>query len=390
MPDGREPIAIRILQSIGEVEPDQWDACAGDACPFLRHAFLAALEESGSATRETGWLPQHLALFDEAGRLAAATPLYLKGHSYGEYVFDWSWAHAYEQAGGSYYPKLQCCVPFTPVTGPRLLLRPDVEDPALADALISGMAELTRQHEVSSLHVTFATEEEWRRFGEVGFLQRVGVQYHWHNRGYEDFEAFLAALSSRKRKQIRRERRKALDSGLTIRALTGDDIKPAHWDAFYRFYTSTSDRKWGSAYLTREFFDRLGETMSDAVVLIIAEHEGQPVAGALNLLGSDALYGRNWGCAGHVRFLHFELCYYQAIDFAIEQGLARVEAGAQGEHKIQRGYQATPTYSAHLIRDPSLMRAVEHFLAEERKAIQQEIEFLEDFEPFRKDLEAPS
>ena len=390
MPDGREPIAIRILQSIGEVEPEQWDACAGEASPFLRHAFLAALEESGSATRETGWLPQHLALFDEAGRLAAATPLYLKSHSYGEYVFDWSWAHAYEQAGGNYYPKLQCCVPFTPVTGRRLLLRPDVEDPALADALISGMAELTRQHEVSSLHVTFATEEEWRRFGEVGFLQRVGVQYHWHNRGYGDFEAFLAALSSRKRKQIRRERRKALDSGLTIRALSGDDIKPAHWDAFYRFYTSTSDRKWGSAYLTREFFDRLGETLSDAVVLIMAEHEGQPVAGALNLRGSDALYGRNWGCAGHVRFLHFELCYYQAIDYAIEHGLARVEAGAQGEHKIQRGYQATATYSAHLIRDPSLMRAVERFLAEERNAVRQEIQFLEDFEPFRKDLGAPS
>ncbi len=385
MPDGREAIAIRILQSIGEVEPEQWDACAGEDCPFLSHAFLSALEESGSATRETGWLPQHLALFDEAGELAAAAPLYLKGHSYGEYVFDWSWAHAYEQAGGQYYPKLQCCVPFTPVTGPRLLLRPGADRAALADALIGGMAELTRQHEVSSLHVTFGTEEEWQRFGEVGFLQRVGVQYHWQNRGYEDFDGFLGALASRKRKQIRKERSKAQDSGLTIRQLSGDDIKPHHWDAFHRFYISTSDRKWGSAYLNREFFARLGETMADAVVLVMAEDEGRPVAGALNLRGRDALYGRNWGCLGRVRFLHFELCYYQAIDYAIANGLARVEAGAQGEHKIQRGYQATPTYSAHLIRDPGLRRAVERFLDEERNAVRQEIAFLEDFEPFRKD-----
>ena len=389
MPDGREPIAIRILQSVGEVDPAQWDACAGPDCPFLSHAFLSALEESGSASRDSGWLPQHLALFDEAGRLAAAAPLYLKGHSYGEYVFDWSWAHAYERAGGDYYPKLQCCVPFTPVTGPRLLLRPDSDREVLADALIGGMAELTRQHEVSSLHITFATEAEWQRFGAVGFLQRMGVQYHWQNRDYEDFEDFLGALASRKRKQIRRERRKAVESGLTVRALSGPDIKPEHWDAFYRFYLSTSDRKWGQAYLNREFFARIGESMADEVVLIMAEEDGRPIAGALNLRGSDALYGRNWGCIKPVEFLHFELCYYQAVDYAIAHGLGRVEAGAQGEHKIQRGYQATATYSAHLIRDPGLRRAVEQFLEDERGAVQQEITLLEDYEPFRKDLQEP-
>ena len=385
MPDGRDAIAIRVLQSIREVEPDQWDACAGPDNPFVQYAFLSALEDSGSVGREAGWLPQHLALFDEQERLLAAAPLYLKGHSYGEYVFDWSWANAYERAGGSYYPKLQCCVPFTPVTGPRLLLRPGGDAEALTDAMVGGMAELTRRLEVSSLHVTFPDEREWKAYGDRGFLQRTGVQYHWYNRGYDSFEGFLAGLASRKRKQIRKERRRAQDSGLTIRALSGAEIEGRHWDAFYRFYMSTSDRKWGSAYLTRDFFELLGERLGEAVVLMMAEYEGQPVAGALNLRGADALYGRNWGCLAHVKFLHFELCYYQAIDYAIEHGIGRVEAGAQGEHKIQRGYEPRLTFSAHLIRDPAFREAVAHFLAQEREMTEAEREALASYTPFRKD-----
>ena len=388
MPDGRDAIVIRVLQSIGEVSAAEWDACAGPDNPFVRHAFLAALEDSGSATEKTGWLPQHLALYDESDRLAGAVPLYLKGHSYGEYIFDWAWANAYERAGGRYYPKLQSCVPFTPATGPRLLIRPEAEGggdrDATASALIGGLAELTRRHEVSSLHVTFPTEAEWRRFGEVGFLQRIGVQYHWHNRGYGSFDDFLAALASRKRKQIKRERRKAVESGLTIRALSGEEIEPRHWDAFFRFYLSTADRKWGQPYLTRRFFDLLGAGLADSVVLIVAEQDGEPVAGALNLRGADTLFGRNWGCVGHFKFLHFELCYYQAIDYAIAHGLQWVEAGAQGEHKIQRGYEPRPIYSAHLIRDEGLHHAVEQFLEQERDSVRQEIAFLDEYRPFRR------
>ena len=388
MPDGRDAIVIRVLHSIGEVSAADWDACAGMDNPFVRHAFLAALEDSGSASEETGWLPQHLALYDERDRLAGALPLYLKSHSYGEYIFDWAWANAYERAGGRYYPKLQSCVPFTPATGPRLLIRPDGDRGAKANALIGGLAELTRRHEIATAHVTSPTAEEWERFGEIGFLQRIGVQYHWRNQGYDSFDGFLAALASRKRKQIKRERRKAQESGLAIRALSGAAIEERHWDAFFRFYLATADRKWGQPYLNREFFARLGETMAESVVLVMAEHEGQPVAGALNLRGADTLYGRNWGCLGHVKFLHFELCYYQAIDYAIAHGLARVEAGAQGEHKIQRGYEPQAVYSAHLIRDEGLHRAVERFLDEERRAVQQEIAFLGDYHPFRRDTPA--
>ena len=383
MPDGREAIAVKVLSRIAELPAAEWDACAGPDAPFVGHAFLSALEESGSAVRETGWLPQHLAISDDQDRLLGAVPLYLKSHSYGEYVFDWSWANAYERAGGNYYPKLQSCVPFTPVTGPRLLVRPDADRETVTGALIAGMAELAYRHDVSSLHITFPLEREWRRFGEAGFQRRVGLQYHWQNAGYESFDDFLGALASRKRKAIRKERAKALDSGLTVRTLTGADIKPHHWDAFYRFYTSTSDRKWGSAYLTRDFFDILGETMADAVVLVLAEADGKPVAGALNLVGGDALYGRNWGTLRRHRFLHFELCYYRAIDFAIERGLARVEAGAQGEHKIQRGYLPVETYSAHLIRDRGLREAVDQFLDQERTMIEYERAALAEHSPFR-------
>jgi len=386
MPDGGDGYTIRVIDRIAAIPAAAWDACAGPDNPFLAHAFLDALEASGSATAETGWLPQHLALEDAGGRVLGVAPLYLKGHSYGEYVFDHGWADAYERAGGRYYPKLQCAVPFTPVTGPRLLVDPELGQEggaAVADALIAGMLELARRHKVSSLHVTFPTRGEWERFGEAGFLQRMGQQFHWENQGYASFDDFLAALSSRKRKTIRKEREAALADGIIIRTLTGAAIEKRHWDAFFRFYISTSDRKWGSPYLTREFFDLIGARMADRIVLVMAEKNGRPIAGALNLRGGDTLYGRNWGCAGDFPFLHFEACYYRAIDFAITHGLRRVEAGAQGQHKIQRGYLPSPTYSAHWIRDPGFKRAVADFLARERRAVSHEMDELAELSPFR-------
>ena len=388
MPDGSEAIAVRVVSRIAELPAAEWDLLAG-ANPFVSHAFLSALEDSGSATGETGWLPQHLVIAGRDQRLMGAVPLYLKSHSYGEYVFDWGWADAYERAGGSYYPKLQACVPFTPVTGPRLLLHPDCERPPVARALTAGMLELARRTQVSSLHVTFPTEAEWRDLGEAGFLLRTGLQYHWENRGYGSFDDFLGTLASRKRKAIKKERRCVAESGVSLRALTGGEIEPRHWDAFYRFYCATTDKKWGPSYLTREFFHLLGQTLGDRVVLIVAEWQGEPVGAALNLLGDEpeggVLYGRNWGGVGRFKFLHFEACYYQAIDYAIRHGLARVEAGAQGEHKIQRGYMPATTYSAHWIRDPALSQAVAHFLERERRAIDHEQNILESFAPFRKD-----
>jgi predicted N-acyltransferase len=389
MPDG-DAYTIRIIDRIAAIPASSWDACAGPDNPFLSHAFLDALEESGSATAETGWLPQHLALEDACGRLLGVAPLYLKGHSYGEYVFDHGWADAYERAGGRYYPKLQCAVPFTPVTGPRLLVHPDIGPDggaAIADALIAGMLELARRHKVSSVHVTFPTHGEWERFGEAGFLQRMGQQFHWENQGYASFDDFLAALSSRKRKTIRKEREGAVAGGIEIHTLTGAAIEKRHWDAFFRFYISTSDRKWGSPYLTREFFDLIGVRMADRIVLVMAEKNGRLIAGALNLRGGDTLYGRNWGCAGDFPFLHFEACYYRAIDFAIAHGLTRVEAGAQGQHKIQRGYLPSPTYSAHWIRDPGFKRAVGDFLARERRAVAHEMGELAELSPFRREAD---
>jgi predicted N-acyltransferase len=386
MADGGDRLTVRVVERLAEVDAASWDACAGDENPFLSHAFLEALEASGSATAKTGWLPQHLVLEDAAGRLLGAVPLYLKSHSYGEYVFDHGWASAYERAGGDYYPKLLAAVPFTPVTGRRLLLAPEAPANA-AEILIAALVEVARRHKVSSLHVTFPTEIEWRKLGAAGFLQRIGRQFHWENQGYRDFEDFLGALSSRKRKQIRRERRDAAQ-GLEIESLTGKAIETRHWDAFFRFYMSTSDRKWGSAYLNRKFFDLLGERMADKVVLVMAKKGERYVAGALNLRGRDTLYGRNWGCLGDFPFLHFEACYYRAIDFAIAHGLKRVEAGAQGQHKIQRGYLPVPTYSAHWIRDRNFARAVEDFLVRERRAVEQEMEQLgEELSPFRREAE---
>jgi uncharacterized protein len=387
MADGSERVTVKVVSRLAELPAAEWDGCAGDDNPFLSHAFLEALESSGSATAETGWLPQHLAIEDGAGRLVAAAPLYLKTHSYGEYVFDWGWASAYERAGGRYYPKLQCAVPFTPVTGPRLLLRPDAP-PAAADTLIAAMIELARRHKVSSIHVTFPTRDEWERLNGAGFLQRVGQQFHWENHGYGSFEDFLAALNSRKRKQIRRERREAMEGGIAIETLTGSEIETRHWDAFYRFYRSTSDRKWGEAYLTRSFFDLIGARMADRIALVMAKRNGRYVAGALNLIGRETLFGRNWGCLGDFPFLHFEACYYRAIDFAIARGLKRVEAGAQGQHKIQRGYLPVETYSAHWIRDPGFARAVADFLARERQALGAEMEALETaLSPFRREVD---
>jgi predicted N-acyltransferase len=383
MPDGGGPARIRVVDRLAEVPAAAWDACAGIDNPFLSHAFLEALEASGSATASTGWLPQHVLVEDEGGRLLAAAPLYLKSHSQGEYVFDHGWAQAYERAGGSYYPKLQAAVPFTPVTGPRLLVRPDAP-PDTTETLIAALIEVARAHKVSSLHVTYPTRTEWEWLGAAGFLLRSGQQYHWENRGYASFEDFLAALNSRKRKQIRRERRDALAKGLEIETLTGSALEPRHWDAFYRFYRNTVDHRWGGAYLTRGFFDLLHQRLADRVALVMAREGKRYVAGALNLIGTDTLYGRNWGTIGDYPFLHFEVCYYRALDFAIERGLARVEAGAQGTHKIQRGYLPTPTYSAHWVRDRGFAKAIENFLVREREAVAAEMDVLtQELSPFR-------
>jgi predicted N-acyltransferase len=387
MPDGAPALSLSLHPRIADIPAAEWDACAGDANPFVSHAFLAALEDSGSATARTGWLPQHAALRDPAGRLLACAPCYAKSHSQGEYVFDYGWADALERAGGQYYPKLQVSVPFSPVPGPRLLVRPDAGIPAAA--LAQGLVQACRELGTSSVHVTFCTAPEWEALGEAGWLRRLGVQFHWHNAGYATFDDFLGALSSRKRKAIRRERRDAAAAAdLTLRTLRGHEITPRHWAAFHRFYRSTTDRKWGrSAYLTPRFWPILGERLGDAVVLMVAEQDGEPVAGALNLLGRDALFGRNWGSLIDLPFLHFELCYYRAIDFAIEHGIARVEAGAQGEHKIQRGYLPVPTHSAHWIAHPGLRRAVADFLARERPAMEREIAELATLSPFRKEGE---
>ena len=384
MPDGADAVTVEVLSSIHDVPAAAWDACAGADGPFTGHAFLAALEDSGSVCAETGWLPRHLAVTGAEGALVGCMPLYLKSHSYGEYVFDWGWAEAYQRAGGRYYPKLQGAIPFTPVTGRRLLLRPDAPAGTFL-ALATAAVRIAERLGVSSLHITFPTEQEIAALEPHGFLVRLGHQYHWENRGYASFDDFLGDLASRKRKAIRRERQSVAASGIALRTLTGGEIEERHWDAFFRFYLDTVDRKWGHPYLNREFFRRLGETMADRVVLVMAEtRAGELVGGALNLLGADALYGRYWGCVECCRFLHFEACYYRAIDVAIEHGLQRVEAGAQGEHKVQRGYLPQPTWSAHWIAHSGLRRAVQRFLEAERPAVEAEIRGLAADSPFRR------
>ena len=375
--------SLSIAPSIAAIDAAAWDACAGDDNPTVSHAFFGALEESGAVGANTGWLPQHL-LLKNAGELVGVAPCYLKSHSYGEYVFDWGWAEAYERAGGRYYPKLQVAVPFTPVPGPRLLLRPGVEVTTARAALGQGLLALAKAQSASSVHVTFCQEAEREALVAEGFLPRQGLQYHWQNEGYADFEGFLATLRSDKRKTLRKERREALGSGVVLRCLTGRDITPEHWRAFHAFYLATVDKKGAHDYLNQAFFQRLGESLGDRCLLVVAERDGQLVAAALNLIGREALYGRNWGALEDHRFLHFECCYYQAIDWAIARGLPRVEAGAQGEHKIQRGYRPTPTYSAHWIADPALGKPVADFLRRERRAIEAEKEGLASLLPFRR------
>ena len=381
---------LKSVPSIHRIPAAEWDACAGadlpNHNPFVRHAFFTALEDSGSVGADAGWQPYHMALEDKTGRVLACAPLYLKSHSYGEYVFDWGWAEAYQRAGGRYYPKLQCAVPFTPVTGPRLMVRPDIDAETakeLQHTLLAGMIELARRLKVSSLHVTFPRETESTLMTEAGLMQRIGEQYHWRNEGYASFDEFLAALSSRKRKDIRKEREKANSAGVAITTRCGAEITSADWDAFFRFYMNTSDRKWGQAYLNREFFELLGERLGEAVVLIMGSEGGRPVCGALNLQGGDTLFGRNWGTLVEYPMLHFEVCYYRAIDFAIARKLAWVEAGAQGRHKLQRGYLPRPTYSAHWIADRGLAGAVARFLEQEREAVTEDIEAQTDAGPFR-------
>ncbi len=373
-------IIARIGDGVSSFNAADWDRCAGTGNPFLSHAFLSALEESGSATARTGWQPAPIAIDTADGRPAAVMPAYLKCHSQGEYVFDHGWASAYERAGGSYYPKLQIAVPFTPVPGRRLL----TADPKLAQGLIAAAQAVVENHNLSSAHATFIHADEVPVFERAGWLIRVDSQFHWHNEGYGGFGDFLGSLSSRKRKAIRKERREALE-GLTVEHVTGSAITEAHWDAFWRFYQDTGARKWGRPYLTRRFFSLVGERLADRVLLVFAVQEGVRIAGALNLIGEDTLYGRYWGTTAEVPHLHFEICYYQAIEAAIQRGLKRVEAGAQGEHKLSRGYRPVPTFSAHYLADPRLRAAVAEFLDHERRAVTHEIAVLEEMTPFRKD-----
>ena len=383
-------ITIEVRDGVDGIDPALWDSCAcpeaaeggRPADPFTTHRFLSALERSGSVGPGTGWQPQPLLAWD-GETLIGVAPLYAKGHSQGEYIFDHSWAHAWERAGGDYYPKLQIAAPFTPATGRRFLVAPGHEEAAFA-ALVQGAVQVTERNGLSSLHATFCTEAE-RTAGEaMGLLGRSSQQYHWYNAGYADFDAFLAALSSRKRKTLRKERAQANGFGGHVEMLTGDDLAPAHWDAFWRFYQDTGARKWGSPYLTRAFFDEVQATMRDDVLLGLAVRDGTPVAGALNFVGRDTLFGRYWGCSEHHPALHFELCYYRAIDFAIAHGLSRVEAGAQGEHKLARGYLPVTCHSLHHIPDAGFRRAVAQYLEAEARAVAEEIEVLTGYGPFRR------
>ncbi|MEP3628789.1 MAG: GNAT family N-acetyltransferase [Hyphomicrobiales bacterium] len=380
---------VSIVQSLSDIDKDQWDACANPNGqpynPFVSYDFLHALEQSGSAVADTGWLGQHMILKDADGQATGVMPCYLKNHSQGEYIFDHGWADAFERAGGRYYPKLQVSVPFTPVSGPRLLARPGPDAKEIRAVLASAAAERARSLGASSIHATFIEESEWDEFGEFGYLQRTDQQFHFVDEGYENFDGFLAALSSRKRKQLKKERREALSNHITIEWVTGADITEDHIDQFFEFYLDTGARKWGTPYLTREFFSLLIERMADKVLFIFARRHDDIIAGALNMIGSDTLYGRYWGCVEDHPYLHFEVCYYQAIDYALAHGLKRVEAGAQGGHKLVRGYIPIKTYSAHWIANPSFRDAIAHYLEQERKQVDFENEMLAERTPFKKD-----
>jgi predicted N-acyltransferase len=404
-----EPFQIRVVGALSDVPAGHWDACAGNNeagypresdeavdllseettirttyNPFVSHAFLSALEQSQSVSARTGWAPQHLLVETAAGEILGAAPCYLKSHSRGEYVFDHGWADAYERAGGSYYPKLQVSVPFTPATGPRLMVRPGQPAQAVKEALAAGLLALCERRRASSVHVTFEPEADWDFLGSKGFLKRTDQQFHWKNAGYGSFDDFLSALASRKRKAIRRERSEALEAGITIHPLTGRDLTESLWDAFFAFYMDTGSRKWGRPYLTREFFSRIGESMADRILLVMAKRNGRYIAGAINFIGADTLFGRHWGAVEHHPFLHFELCYYQAIDYAIAHKLKVVEAGAQGEHKLARGYVPVTTHSSHYIADPALRRAIADYLKNERAYVDAAGRELEALAPFRK------
>lgn len=380
----------RVVSRIRDIDRNAWDACANpDPArydPFVSHAFLHALEEAGTVgDKHTGWLPQHITIEDASGAIAGCMPCYAKLHSAGEYVFDYGWADAYARAGGQYYPKLQVAVPFSPVPGRRLLVAPGPGMEARRALLATAAMRIVQRFEVSSLHVTFLTEEEWTALGAQGFLQRTDQQFHWRNEGYQSFDDFLAQLASRKRKAVRKERKEASSGGITIERLSGSDIKEAHWDAFFQFYEDTGNRKWGRPYLNRRFFSLLGEALADRCLLIMAKRGARYIGGALNMIGGDCLYGRYWGAIEHHPCLHFEVCYYQAIDYAIEHHLARVEAGAQGEHKLARGYMPTTTYSAHWIANPSFREAIARYLENEREAVAANGEALSELAPYRKD-----
>ena len=390
------PITVQVATSIAAIAPADWDRCAnppaaeGSAAdphgerhnPFLGHAFLKALETTGSVGGRSGWAPAHVAV-EENGRLVVAAPTYIKTNSQGEYVFDHAWADAYARAGGRYYPKIQIAVPFTPATGRRFLVGPGQDVEAAHGYLAAGLRALRKEVKASSTHATFVTKSEWDSLGAQGWLQRTDQQFHFVNDGYAGFDDFLAALASRKRKNIRKEREGALANGIAIEHLTGSDITEAHWDAFFAFYTDTGSRKWGRPYLNRRFFSEIGAGMADRILLVMAKRAGRYVAGAINFIGDDALYGRNWGCIEEHPFLHFEVCYYQAIDFALSRGLSRVEAGAQGEHKLARGYRPTTTYSVHDIADPRLAAAIADYLDHERGYVENAVEQLGEHLPFR-------
>ncbi len=422
-PGPEQTVTLRILSSLKDVSPDAWDRVANpgwqmagrghlsqdDHCqttgeltavlddevnsvsedtsfnPFLSHAFLEALESAGCATRATGWMPRHMLLEDGTGAVLGAVPAYLKSHSQGEYVFDHGWADAFHRAGGDYYPKLQISVPFTPATGRRFLTGPGINRQAGIQALAAGLVQVCQRTRASSVHATFLTKPEWDFLGELGYLRRTDQQFHWENQGYDSFDDFLEDLASRKRKAIRKERREALSAeGIEVEWVTGQDLTEAHWDAFFTFYMDTGGRKWGRPYLNRKFFSLINERLAERTLLVLAKRHGRYIAGALNFIGSDTLFGRHWGCTEHHPFLHFELCYYQAIDFAIERGLKRVEAGAQGAHKLARGYLPCTTYSAHWIAHEGLHEAVADFLEHERHAVERENEALTEHAPFKK------
>jgi predicted N-acyltransferase len=405
-PQGPMPqfeLKIQVVNSIAEIAAADWDACANPATrpaseggdteiseisrnPFISHAFLSSLEDSGSAIGRTGWLPQHLAAQGGDGSIIGVVPCYLKSHSQGEYVFDRGWAEAFERAGGDYYPKVQVSVPFTPATGRRLLARPGASEGDVRRGLLQGLRELCTLREASSIHITFMPQDEWQLAADSGFLQRTDQQFHWVNEGYGTFDDFLSQLASRKRKLIKRERRDAVANGIEIVHLTGKAITEDAWDAFFAFYMETGSRKWGRPYLTRKFYSLIGERMADDVLLVMAKRAGRYIAGAINFVGSDTLYGRHWGAIEHHPFLHFEVCYYQAIDFAITRKLKRVEAGAQGEHKLARGYLPQTTCSAHYIENAGFRRAVADYLQRERQYVEAAGEELTGMSPFRKNL----